>query len=130
MRLIDLSTEERYSDVEPNPWFAFVRYNREYMRIDKEEVARVLAEYGLPVGAHYVVPIYNQYWIKNRVTYGNSQYPWSTSGAREIDYTNCCPNAEKALEDHLTLYLHEGWGEREILYTTEAFRKVEKDYKI
>jgi len=90
----------------------------------------VLAEYGLPIGAHYVVPIYNQYWIKNRLSYGTSQYPWSAPGVREIDYTNCCPNAERALEDHLTLYLHEEWGEREILYTAETFRKVEKEYKI
>lgn len=117
-------------NVEPNPWFAFVRFNKEVMKINKEEAARVLVELGLPIGAHYVVPIYNQYWIKNRVTYGNSQYPWSMPGARKIDYTNCCPNAEKALEDHMTLYLHEGWGEREINYTIEAFKKVEKEYSI
>ena len=117
-------------DADPNPWFAFVRFNREYMRINKEETARILGEYGLPVGAHYVVPIYNQYWIKNRVTYGTSQYPWSMPGARKIDYTNCCPNAEKALADHMTLYLHEGWTEREINYTIEIFKKVEKEYSV
>lgn len=115
---------------EPNPWFAFVKFNKEYMRINKEETAKVLAEYGLPVGAHYVVPIYNQYWIKNRVTYGTSQYPWSMPGARKIDYTNCCPNAERALADHMTLYLHEGWTEREINYTIEVFKKVEEEYSL
>ncbi|MBC7320119.1 DegT/DnrJ/EryC1/StrS family aminotransferase [bacterium] len=115
---------------EPNPWFAFVKFNKEYMRINKEETARVLAEYGLPIGAHYVVPIYNQYWIKNRVTYGTSQYPWSMPGARKIDYTNCCPNAERALADHMTLYLHEGWTEREVNYTIEVFKKVEEEYSI
>jgi len=118
------------NNVEVNPWFAFVRFNREFATVDKWDAARILAEEGLPVGAHYVVPIYNQYWIKNRVTYGNSQYPWSMPGAREIDYTNCCPDAERALDDHMTLYLHEGWGEREIDYTIESFRKVEKEYSV
>ncbi|MCX7796577.1 MAG: DegT/DnrJ/EryC1/StrS family aminotransferase [bacterium] len=117
-------------DIEPNPWFAFVKFNKEYIKIGKEETAKILAEYGLPVGAHYVVPIYNQYWIKNRVTYGTSQYPWSMPGAREIDYTNCCPNAERALADHMTLYLHEGWTEREINYTIDVFKKVEEEYSI
>ena len=70
-------------DGEVNPWFAFVRFNQDWMKINKEEAATILAELGLPVGAHYVVPIYNQYWIKNRVTYGNSQYPWTMPGARE-----------------------------------------------
>ncbi|HRU32164.1 MAG TPA: hypothetical protein P5310_01975, partial [bacterium] len=107
-----------------------VRFNREFATVDKWDAARILAEEGLPVGAHYVVPIYNQYWIRNRVTYGNSQYPWSMPGAREIDYTNCCPDAERALEDHMTLYLHEGWGEREIDYTIESFKKVEKEYSV
>lgn len=117
-------------NTEPNPWFAFVKFNKGCMRINKEETAKILAEYGLPVGAHYVVPIYNQYWIRNRVTYGTSQYPWSMPGAREIDYTNCCPNAEMALTDHMTLYLHEGWTEREINYTIEVFKKVEDEYSI
>ncbi|HQE25158.1 MAG TPA: DegT/DnrJ/EryC1/StrS family aminotransferase [Candidatus Atribacteria bacterium] len=117
-------------DGEVNPWFAFVRFNQDWMKINKEEAATILAELGLPVGAHYVVPIYNQYWIKNRVTYGNSQYPWTMPGAREIDYTNCCPSAERALEDHMTLYLHEGWGEKEINYTVEAYKKVEEEYSL
>ena len=117
-------------DGEVNPWFAFVRFNQDWMKINKEEAATILAELGLPVGAHYVVPIYNQYWIKNRVTYGNSQYPWSMPGVREIDYTNCCPSAERALEDHMTLYLHEGWGEKEINYTVEAYKKVEEEYSL
>ena len=117
-------------DGEVNPWFAFVRFNQDRMKINKEEAATILAELGLPVGAHYVVPIYNQYWIKNRVTYGNSQYPWSMPGVREIDYTNCCPSAERALEDHMTLYLHEGWGEKEINYTVEAYKKVEEEYSL
>lgn len=39
--------------------------------------------------------------------------PGVCHGAREIDYTNCCPDAERALEDHMTLYLHRKGGEKE-----------------
>ena len=114
---------------EANPWFCFLRFDAENMNADKVTFAEALAKEGIPVGAHYVVPIYQQTWIRERRAYGSSGYPWSDQKARPIDYTGCCPVAEKALSDHFTLYIHEGWGEEELEDTVRAIEKVEAYYR-
>ena len=38
------------------------------------------------------------------------------------------PVAEQALADHMTLYIHECWTEKEIEDTVKALEKVEKVY--
>ena len=38
------------------------------------------------------------------------------------------PVAEKALADHMTLYIHERWTEKEIKDTIKALEKVERVY--
>ncbi len=68
--------------------------------------------------------------MKEKKTYGNSACPWMCSRARDINYTHCCPVAEKALEDHMTLPIHECWTEKEIEDTLKALRKVERAYSI
>jgi len=114
---------------EPNPWFCFLHYERDKMKVDKETFAKALKAEGIPIGAHYVKPMYEGIWIKEKKTYGSSGCPWSCPRAREIDYTHCCPVAEKALEDHMTLYIHECWTEKEIDDTLKALKKVEKAYR-
>ena len=113
---------------EANPWFCFLRYDAEKMKADKVTFVEALAKEGIPVGAHYVVPIYQQTWIRERRAYGTSGYPWTDPKARPIDYTGCCPVAEKALADHLTLYIHEGYGEEEVADIVRAIEKVESYY--
>ncbi len=117
-------------DVKVNPWFCFLYYDKDKMRIDKETFTKALKAEGIPVGAHYVKPMYEGIWIKEKKAYGNSACPWACPQARDIDYTHCCPVAEKALEDHMTLPIHECWTEKEIEDTLKAFKKVEKAYSI
>lgn len=99
---------------------------KDKMRVDKETFAKTLEAEGIPVKAHYMKPMNERIWIKEKKTYGNSACPWMCSRARDINYTHCCPVAEKALEDHMTLHIHECWTEKEIKDTLKALRKVER----
>ncbi len=112
----------------PNPWFCFIHYDKRRMRVNKEKFAKAIAAEGIPIGAHYVVVMYEQTWIKEKNTYGGSHCPWSCPKGRDIDYRNSCPVAERALADYMTLGIHEGWGEKEIEDTAKALKKVEEAY--
>ena len=113
-------------NTEPNPWFCFIHYDKIKMKVNKEKFARAVAAEGIPVGAHYTTVMYEQTWIKEKNTYGNSHYPWSSY--RNINYKNSCPVAEKALVDHMTLYINECWTDKEVRDTVKALEKVEKYY--
>lgn len=116
-------------DAEPNPWFCFLHYDKEKMKVSREHfVAAVNAE-GIPaLRGQYITILYDQLWIKEKKTYGDSGCPWTCLLGRYIDYTGSCPNAEKALADYMTLWIHECWTDDEIHDTIEALQKVEKEY--
>ena len=114
---------------EVNPWFCFVHYTKDVLKRDKDEVVKALAKEGLPIGAKYMNPLYEWKWIKERNTFGNSHYPYNLPGVRKIDYTDCCPDAKRSLNDHMTLFIHEGWTKKEIEDTAKAFEKVEKYWR-
>ncbi|HPP30248.1 MAG TPA: DegT/DnrJ/EryC1/StrS family aminotransferase [bacterium] len=116
-------------DSEPNPWFCFVRIEKHKLKVDKYKLTEALGAEGISVGAHYVIPIYKQKWIRERNTFGNSHLPWSLPGARKINYEGSCPDAERALDDHITLHINERWSKKEISDTIKAFEKVERRYK-
>jgi len=115
-------------DVEINPWFCFLHYDEKKMRINKEEFVKAVNAEGIPMGHHYVTVMYEQTWIKEKNTYGGSHCPWTCPLGRDIDYKGSCPNAEKAIADHMTLYINECWTDREIEDTVKALEKVEKAY--
>lgn len=113
-------------NAEPNPWFCFLHYDKIRMKVNKEKFAKAVASEGIPVGAHYTTVMYEQTWIKEKNTYGNFHYPWSAY--RNINYKNSCPVAEKTLANHMTLYIHECWTDKEVRDTIKALEKVEKYY--
>ena len=115
-------------DAEPNPWFLFVHVDKDRLSTGNDILAQALSAEGIPVGQKYVVPMYQSKWIVEKHTFGFSHMPWSLPGARKINYENCCPNAEKALEDHMTLGIHECYENQEICDIIEAFKKVEKHF--
>ncbi|GEM_PF-2771655 len=88
--------------VEPNNWFCFLHYDKEKISVEKERFAKAVQSERIPIGAHYVKVMYDRAWIMDRKTYGNSGCPWNCPVYRKnIDYTHCCPNAEKAIADHM-----------------------------
>ncbi|MCM8818895.1 MAG: DegT/DnrJ/EryC1/StrS family aminotransferase, partial [Candidatus Omnitrophica bacterium] len=114
---------ERPKDSRPNYWFCFVKVEQEKFKFDKWKLAEILNKEGLPIGAHYVIPMYENQFIKERKTFGSSGYPFNPY-APEIEYK--CPIAEKALNSHMTLYFNENWGKKEIEDAIKIFEKVEK----
>lgn len=111
---------------EPDPWFLFVNVRKDRLNTNNQLLAQVLQAEGIPVAQKYVVPIYQQKWFTEKNTFGKSKLPWSLSDARDIEYEHCCPIAEKALDDHMTLSIHEYYETQEIYDIVEAFKKVEK----
>jgi len=109
----------------PNYWFCFVKVEKEKLKVDKWKVAEALKAEGIPASAHYVIPMYENPFIKKRKTFGKSGYPWNPYNP-EIKYR--CPVAEKSLNSHITLHIHECFTEREIEDILKAFEKVEKAY--
>ena len=55
--------------------------------------------------------------------------PWTCPYyGRNIDYSNSCPNAKRALERVITLPIHESCSEKEIDDIVLALEKVEAHY--
>ncbi len=119
---------ENLPGAEPNPWFCFVHVDREKIKEQNNVIADALHAEGMYVGAHYTNPMTQSKWLVERNTIGQSHLPWTLPGVREINYTDACPNAEKALMDHLTFYMNENWKKQEIKDTLKAFQKVEDYY--
>ncbi|HOV21156.1 MAG TPA: DegT/DnrJ/EryC1/StrS family aminotransferase [bacterium] len=109
----------------PNYWFCFVCVDDKKLKVDKWKTAEALRAEGMPVGAHYVIPMYENPFIKNRKTFGNSSYPFNPFNPN-IKYK--CPVAEKTLNSHITLYIHECFTDKEIEDILKAFDKVESAY--
>ncbi|MGB9642631.1 MAG: DegT/DnrJ/EryC1/StrS family aminotransferase [Candidatus Ratteibacteria bacterium] len=126
--LVAFRIPEAEPDSEPNPWFLFVHVDRGKLKADNELLAKAICAEGIPVGQKYVIPMYQARWIVDKNTFGSSGLPWSLPQARKINYEHCCPVAEKTLEDHMTLPIHEYYQDREIYDIIEAFKKVEKHF--
>lgn len=114
---------KRPNDSKPNYWFCFVRVYEEKLKYDKYRISEILSKEGLPVGAHYVIPMYENPFIKEKKTFGKSGYPFNPY-APSIEYK--CPVAEKTLNSHITLYFNECWGKKEIEDTIKIFERVER----
>jgi hypothetical protein len=76
------------------------------------------------IAAHYVTPMYWDTWLRQRASYGKTQYPWSGAGKRRITYEGSCPEVERAYADYMTLYFHEGFEDDYIQDIAAAPAKV------
>ena len=116
---------------ESSYWFLFLRVDLARLSVSKERFAQSLAAEGIPANPSYDHIAYEAPWLRDRQTLGSSGYPWSAfPHARDLDYTDCCPNARVAIDRHLMVSLHEGWTEREIEDLATALRKVERAYLV
>lgn len=116
---------KRPEESKPNYWFCFVYVDEKKLKVNKWKIAEALKAEGISTGSHYVIPMYENPFIKKRKTFGKSGYPWNPYNPN-IKYK--CPNAEKALNSHITLYIHEHFTDKEIEDILNAFEKVEKAY--
>lgn len=119
---------ESEPESQPNPWFLFVHVEKERLKVNNNILAQALQAEGIPVGQKYVVPMYQGKWFIEKNTFGSSHLPWSLPQARKINYQHCCPVAENALENHMTLGIHEYYNQQEVYDILMAFKKVEKHF--
>jgi perosamine synthetase len=114
---------------EPAYWFLFVRVDAARLRVGHEQFAAAVAAEGVPVQAKYDHLVYEQPWLRDRRTFGQSGWPWTCSPEAEaLRYAGSCPHARRAIDTHMVVALHEGYGEQEIADLAAAFAKVEAAY--
>ena len=92
-----------------------------------EEFATALSAEGIPAGAHYIgKPIFLcAEALCHKATFGQSQWPFSHPGAREIEYTEeTCPVTQDLLHRMVTLSVHEFLTERDVEDMATGVRKV------
>lgn len=94
--------------------------------LDADQIASALDAEGIPFRAKYVTPLYTWPALRNRVTYGKSQFPFvSPWTERENDYfPGLCPNFEKGRERLILLSMDEQWTDQDADDVAEALRKV------
>ena len=109
-------------------WFLRIRVDLNRLTVEKARVVAALTAEGVPVAPTYTSLIYAQKWFAERRTFGTSGLPWTLPGVRRIDYTNCCPNAATALDQHLIGAFHEGLSDAAIDAMGKAFVKVDIAY--
>lgn len=115
-------------DTETNPWFIPLHYDRSRMTVSKATCAAAIGAEGIRIAANYVPPLYRDTWLRQRASYGKSQYPWNGAGKRRITYEGSCPEAERAYADYMILYFHEGCEDDYMQDIAAALAKVEGAY--
>ncbi|MEM2110353.1 MAG: DegT/DnrJ/EryC1/StrS family aminotransferase [Candidatus Bathyarchaeia archaeon] len=117
-------------NTDPSFWFLPIFVDLKKITVSIDHFAEALVREGIPVGAKYTgAPLYEYIFMAQRNTYGDSKCPWSCLYyGREIDYSNSCPNAKKALNQLITVTLHESCTEKEVEDISLALEKVEKHY--
>lgn len=108
-------------------WFLRVRVHLNNTSATKEEIAGKLRERGVLAAPTYTAIIYKQPWFANKRIFGDSEIPWSLPQCKQIpDYTNCCPNAESALANHLMISFNESIADNSIDSIIQIMSDVEK----
>jgi dTDP-4-amino-4,6-dideoxygalactose transaminase len=117
---------------QPSYWFLRVRFHPEAARCDKDTLCQALAAEGLGVAVNYRAALpHTMDWFVHRRAFGDSQYPWSSpdyDGNPDRQFP--CPNADAAMDAHLNLYPHEGWGDQDVQDAVRIFRKVEAAFGV
>lgn len=94
--------------------------------LDADRIAAALDAEGVPFRAKYVTPLYTWPALRDRVTYGKSQFPfvppWSD---RENDYfPGLCPAFETNRQRMILISMDEQWTDQDADDVAEALRKV------
>ena len=95
--------------------------------IAPQRFAEAVRAEGVSCGYQYIgKPIFLYEALRRKRIYGTSTYPFSLQDpAHAVRYEEGeCPNCEAALDEMLTVPLHESWGEPELHDIAAAFQKV------
>ena len=110
-------------------WFLLMRIEVDKLTVDKPQFVAALSAEGVGGGVAYDHIVYEQPWVRDRQTYGQSGCPWSCPwSGRQVSYEGSCPGARQAIDNHFVMGLHECYTEREAGDMAEALHKVEQAY--
>ncbi len=108
-------------------WFFALRAVAAETGVPPQRFAEAVRAEGVACGYQYIgKPIFLYEALRRKRIYGTSDYPFSVQdGAHAVRYEpGECPNCEAALDEMLTVPLHESWGEAELRDVAAAFEKV------
>jgi dTDP-4-amino-4,6-dideoxygalactose transaminase len=108
-------------------WFYALRAVAEETGVPAQRFAEAVRAEGISCGYQYIgKPIFLYEALRRKRIYGTSDYPFSLQDpAHAVRYEEGeCPNCEAALNEMLTVPLHESWGEAELRDIAAAFEKV------
>jgi perosamine synthetase len=108
-------------------WFFALRAVAAETGVPPQRFAEAVRAEGVACGYQYIgKPIFLYEALRRKRIYGTSDYPFSMQdGAHAVRYEpGECPNCEAALDEMLTVPLHESWGEAELRDVAAAFEKV------
>jgi perosamine synthetase len=84
---------------------------------------RALRAEGIDCSQWLGQPLYMSRALTEKITYGNSHYPFDARP--DIEYgEGLCPNAETVCRTRVVVALHEGWSEDDVRDVATAIRKV------
>ncbi len=110
-------------------WFVLLKLDLEGLKVPKAQFAAAVAAEGVPCTASYDHIVYEQDWIRDRQTYGQSRCPWVCPFyGKEVNYEGSCPNARLAIDTHMLTSVHECYTDREADDIAAALGKVEAAY--
>ena len=118
----------------PSYWFVRTLFDGSTVSCTKNEFGDALAaESNMRVLNYYPASPYTSDWYKNRNVFGTTDYPWSAPqyfGDKDKRFTlDDLPNAKKALDDNLLIYIYESWSDEDAVAVAGAIRKVYNAYK-
>lgn len=112
-------------------WFINLRFEAEKFRVSKADFAAAVAAEGVSCGASYEAIVPEQYWIRNKIAFAGSHFPWDAPQyGREVNYEGCAPNARRAVDNHMVISVHECFTEEDARDIGRALRKVEQAYLV
>jgi perosamine synthetase len=108
-------------------WFYALRLLEAEAGMAPRRFAECMKAEGIPCGVHYIgKPIFLYESLRGKQVYGTSNYPWSLQEpAYAVRYEEGeCPNAERALNEMITIPLHEAYTEADVRDIAAAAEKV------
>lgn len=108
-------------------WFFALRAVEAETGVPPRRFAEAVRAEGVACGYQYIgKPIFLYEALRRKRIYGTSDYPFSLQDpAHAVRYEEGeCPNCEAALDEMLTVPLHESWTDAELQDIAAAFHKV------
>jgi len=107
-------------------WFVRIKLALEKISVGKEQFSDALIAEGIPVGNEYRSAPFEQEWLNTPLA---RSFLGSKRLADLMGTRSALPNVEKALSEHINIFIRESYGKQEIEDILRAIEKVEDAYQ-